>query len=55
MFSKGYKHGDIDKTLFTLHEGEHILLVHVYVDDIIFGSINLSLVIGFEKLMTSEF
>ena len=55
LLSKGYKCGDVDKTLFTLHEGEHIILVQVYVDDIIFGSINPSLVTGFEKLMTSEF
>ena len=30
-------------------------MVQVYVDDIIFGSTNHSLVIGFEKLTTSEF
>ena len=45
----------MDKTVFTLHDGEHILLVYVYIDDIIFGSTNPSLVVGFEKIMTSEF
>ena len=55
MLSKGYKRGDVDKTFFTLHDGEHILLVQVYIDDIIFGSTNLSLVVGFEKIMTNEF
>ena len=55
LLSKGYKRGDVDKTLFTLHDGEYILLVQVYVDDIIFGSTNPSLVAGFEKLMISEF
>ena len=30
-------------------------MVQVYVNNIIFGSINHSLVAGFEKLMTSEF
>ena len=55
LLSKGYKRGDVDKTLFIFHEGEHILLVQVYVDDIIFGSTNPSLVVGFEKIITSEF
>ena len=55
LVSKGYKHGVVDTTLFTLKKGEHILLVQVYVDDIIFGSTNPDLVKGFEKTMTSEF
>ena len=55
LLSKVYKRGDVDKTLFTLYDGEHILLVQVYVDDIKFGSTNPSLVTGFEKLMTNEF
>ena len=52
LVSKGYKHGVVDKTLFTLQMGEHVILVQVYVDDIIFGSTDLDLVIGFEKLIT---
>ena len=40
IHSKGYKRGMVDKTLFTLQKGEHILLVQVYVDDIIFCSTN---------------
>ena len=55
LLSKGYKRGDVDKTLFTLHKDGHILLVQVYVDYIIFGSTNPALVDGFSKLMTSEF
>ena len=55
LLSKGYKHDTVDKTLFTLYEDESILLVQVYVDDIIFGSTNHSLVAGVEKLMTSIF
>ena len=55
LIKKGYKRGKVDNTLFTLQEGSHILLVQVYVDDIIFGSTNPTLVSGFEKLMTSEF
>ena len=55
LLSKGYKRGEVDKTLFTLHEGKHILLVQVYVNDIIFGFTNPSLVAGFQRIMTSEF
>nr|GEX18963.1 hypothetical protein [Tanacetum cinerariifolium] len=47
--------GSIDPTLFlTKHRG-YILMVHIYVDDIIFGSTNLNLSKRFEKLMHSKF
>ena len=45
----------MDKTFFTLKRGNHIILVQVYVDDIIFGSTNPDLIGGFKKFMTSEF
>ena len=48
----GYKRCRVDNTLFTLQEGSHILWV--YVNDIIYGSTNPTLVSGFEKLMTSK-
>ena len=48
LLSKGYKRGEVDKTLFTLKRGNCILLVQVYVDDIIFGFTNLDLVSDFE-------
>ena len=44
----------MDKTLFTLKRENHIFLVQVHVDDIIFGSTNPDLVTGFEKLMKCE-
>ena len=53
LLSKGYKRGEVDKTLFTLIERNHILLVHVYVDDIIYGSTNPKLVADFENHMVS--
>ncbi|GJZ07911.1 putative ribonuclease H-like domain-containing protein, partial [Tanacetum coccineum] len=51
----GFKRGKIDQTLFIKKQKGDILLVQVYVDDIIFGSINKELCIGFEKLMKDKF
>nr|GFC52150.1 retrovirus-related Pol polyprotein from transposon TNT 1-94 [Tanacetum cinerariifolium] len=55
LISKGFSKGSIDPTLFiTKHRGD-ILLVQIYVDDIIFGSMNPKLSKQFEKLMHSKF
>ncbi|GJU66577.1 putative ribonuclease H-like domain-containing protein [Tanacetum coccineum] len=45
----------IDQTLFIKKQKGDILLVQVYVDDIIFGSTNKELCIGFVKLMKDKF
>ncbi|GJX74529.1 ribonuclease H-like domain-containing protein, partial [Tanacetum coccineum] len=45
----------IDKTLFIKRHKDDILLVHVYVDDIIFGSTKKKLSTEFEKLMHDKF
>ncbi|GKB95629.1 retrovirus-related pol polyprotein from transposon TNT 1-94 [Tanacetum coccineum] len=55
LVSKGFSKGSIDPTLFITKHGEHILLVQIYVDDIIFGSTNPKLSKRFEKLMHSKF
>nr|GEZ27760.1 hypothetical protein [Tanacetum cinerariifolium] len=47
----GFQRGKIDQTLFIKKQKGDILLVHVYVDDIIFGSTNKELCKAFEKLM----
>ncbi|GKC38031.1 putative ribonuclease H-like domain-containing protein [Tanacetum coccineum] len=47
--------GTIDKTLFIYKDKGNILLVHVYVDDIIFGSTKKSLCDEFEGLMYKRF
>nr|GEZ95253.1 copia protein [Tanacetum cinerariifolium] len=47
--------GKIDQTLFIKKQTEDILLVQVYVDDIIFGSVNKELFKDLEKLMTDKF
>ncbi|GJT88587.1 putative ribonuclease H-like domain-containing protein [Tanacetum coccineum] len=51
LLGNRFKRGKIDQTLFIKKQKGDILLVHVYVDDIIFGSTNKELCTGFEKLM----
>ncbi|GJT36298.1 putative ribonuclease H-like domain-containing protein [Tanacetum coccineum] len=55
LMSKGFTKGTIDPTLFTIRYGEDILLVKIYVDNIIFGSINPKFSKRIEKLMHSRF
>jgi hypothetical protein len=47
--------GKVDKTLFLLRQGDDILIVQVYVDDIVFGGSSHSLVARFAKDMSKEF
>jgi hypothetical protein len=55
LFSKGFEMGKVDKTLFLLRQGDDILIVQVYVDDIIFGGLSHSLVARFVEDMSKEF
>jgi hypothetical protein len=55
LFSKGFEMGKVDKTLFLLKQGDDILIVQVYVDDIVFGVSSHSLVASFEEDMSKEF
>jgi hypothetical protein len=45
----------VDKTLFTLNYGNDFLLVHIYVDDIIFGGSSHALMSSFQEIMENEF
>ncbi|CAH9114878.1 unnamed protein product [Cuscuta europaea] len=47
--------GKVDKTLFQISVANHILLVQIYVDDIIFGSTNPELCKKFSQVMQSQF
>ncbi|GJS01448.1 putative ribonuclease H-like domain-containing protein [Tanacetum coccineum] len=51
LLDNGFHRGKIDQTLFIKKQKGDILLVEVYVDDIIFGSIKKELCTEFEKLM----
>ncbi|GKD57907.1 uncharacterized mitochondrial protein-like protein, partial [Tanacetum coccineum] len=55
LLDNGFQRGTIDKTLFVKRQKCDILLVQVYVDDIIFGSIKNDLCNAFEKLMHEKF
>nr|GEY88046.1 uncharacterized mitochondrial protein AtMg00810-like [Tanacetum cinerariifolium] len=55
MLKHGYRRGTIDKTLFLKKNNRDIILVQVYVDDIIFGSIKKAWCDEFEGLMKGEF
>ncbi|CAH1432412.1 unnamed protein product [Lactuca virosa] len=55
LVSSGYKRGVIDPTLFRKANGNHLMLVQIYVDDIIFGSTDQGMVDEFAKLMTNKF
>lgn len=44
LLEQGYSRGKVDTTLFIKHQGKHILLVQIYVDDITFGFTNMQLV-----------
>jgi hypothetical protein len=55
LFSKGFEMGKVDKTHFLLRQGNDILIVQVYMDDIVFGGWSHSLVARFAEDMRKEF
>ncbi|KAK6122090.1 hypothetical protein DH2020_044166 [Rehmannia glutinosa] len=55
LADNGFTKGKIDRTLFRIHDGESILLVQIYVDDIIFGSTNKEMCEKFSNLMQHIF
>ncbi|GJR69576.1 putative ribonuclease H-like domain-containing protein [Tanacetum coccineum] len=55
LLENRFRRGTIDKTLFIKKNQGDILLVHVYVDDIIFGFTKKSLCVKFESLMLKKF
>ncbi|KAJ9545061.1 hypothetical protein OSB04_024768 [Centaurea solstitialis] len=55
LLSNQFHRGTTDITLFYKNTQNDILLVQIYVDDIIFGSTDISLCKDFESLMQKEF
>nr|GEW27244.1 hypothetical protein [Tanacetum cinerariifolium] len=55
LLENGFQRGKIDQTLFIKKQKKDILLVHIYVDDIIFGATNKDLCKSFEKMMKDKF
>ena len=50
LISSGFKMGKIDTTLFIKPKDNNMVIVLIYVDDIIFGAINVSLCREFPSL-----
>jgi len=55
LLENGFRRGKADNNLFLKSKGEHLLIVQVYVDDIIFGATHDDLCNEFSKTMRSEF
>nr|GEU63276.1 copia protein [Tanacetum cinerariifolium] len=55
LIDSGFQKGSIDTTLFIKKKGNHIMLIQIYVDDIIFGSMNPKYCTKFSKLMEKHF
>jgi hypothetical protein len=45
----------VDRTLFTLKDGNDFLLIQIYMDNIIFGGPSHSLVSSFQEIMENKF
>ncbi|KAL4583270.1 hypothetical protein LXL04_007838 [Taraxacum kok-saghyz] len=50
-----FKQGAVDPTLFRKKVGDHLMMVQIYVDDIIFGSTDPKLTVEFKALMETKF
>ncbi|GKA99760.1 retrovirus-related pol polyprotein from transposon TNT 1-94, partial [Tanacetum coccineum] len=55
LINHKYTMGLLDNTLFTKKRNSHIIIVHIYVDDIIFSSTCQELCDDFSKIMHDEF
>ena len=55
LVSHGFIRGKVDQTLFIKREDDEMIVAHVYVDDIIFGSTKDEFAYSFSKLMQAEF
>jgi hypothetical protein len=55
LIENGFRIGKADSTLFTRKMGKDLFVCQIYVDDIIFGSINKSFYDELNKIMTDRF
>ncbi|KAK2428594.1 putative mitochondrial protein [Trifolium repens] len=55
LVNNGFEKGQVDNTLFRKTLKKDILIIQIYVDDIIFGSTNVTLCKNFSKLIQDEF
>jgi len=55
LLKNGFQRGTTDTTFFIKESNDNFILVQVYMDDIVFSSVNEVLCANFGKLMTSKF
>lgn len=55
LLENGFVRGKINNTLFIKWHKRDFMLVHVYVDDIIFGASNVKMCRDFEKVIKKKF
>jgi len=55
LLENDFRRGKVDNTLFLKSKEEHLLIVEVYINDIIFGATHNDLCDEFSKIMRSEF
>lgn len=55
LLNVSFKKGTIDTTLFMKKQGDDLILIHIYVDDIIFGSTNPKFCKNFSDIMETRF
>ena len=55
LLNSGFKIGKVGTTLIIKHVNKDILIIDIYVDDILFGSINDDFYQEFSKTMLTEF
>jgi hypothetical protein len=55
LLTKGFIMEKVDTTLFTKKIGKDLFMLQIYIDDIIFGSINQDYCDEFRKMMANEF
>ncbi|KAI9165093.1 hypothetical protein LWI28_007524 [Acer negundo] len=55
LVDNDYTRGSVDKTLFIKRNKDELFIAQIYVDDIVFGSINITKVQQFVEVMSREF
>jgi hypothetical protein len=55
LIENGFRIGKADSTLFIRKMGKDLFVCQIYIDDIIFGSTNISFCDEFSKIMTDRF
>jgi len=55
LLENSFRRGKVDNTLFLKSKGEHLLIIQVYINDIIFGATHNDLCDEFSKMIRSEF